>query len=252
MKKTVLIMLCAVLFAANAGAQTPQIAYRLLDDYIDKQQEKAEKGRVAKGITGIVIGGLLIGAGAATWIYGDEAYAHMSNGGTLNPSLKAGMAVGIAAGGGFCVWGGIETLTSRPKDLRLRYASVYEEDDPEVQEAMAAATIRDMAGTGRGKRIGSIVTKLSVATLCIAINIGGNLASGRGWDEDLTGVLLWQSGSIGSAIGDIFTKSEGELLYEKYLAAREALYSSPSYGEGTKIGSGRGKGEEGGEPSEGE
>jgi hypothetical protein len=225
MKKFIACLLLAAAGSALGLNAEPQIAFRLLDDYIQEKQEKNDKNRVGEGIMGILSGVIFAGCAATAWFAGDEIYSSATGGQALNQNVKAGVTVGLAAGGALFTWGGIDRLT-RHTDLREQYSSVYEEKDPEVQEAMAAATLHDFYNRGRNERIGGAITKLSVAAITIALVVGGNIISGTAaWNEGIDGMLYGNVWNLSSGIGDLFKQSKEELLYEKYLAAKDTLYS---------------------------
>jgi len=232
MKKIICAALCAIITAQALIAEKPQIAFRLLDDYIAKEQKEAARDKKVGGVIGLSAGVLFLGASAATWFYGDRIYGEYNGGAAMNPNVKLGVTLGLAAGGGLSLWSGIDSIVRPTKDLKLRYADVYDESDPEVQEAMAVATLQNLSVKYHGKRISSVITNLLTSSIAIGVAIGGNINDGFFWSDGLESVLLGQSYSLASGIARIFVKSDEELLYQQYLTAREALYSSPSYGKG--------------------
>jgi hypothetical protein len=228
MKRRIVLSMMAVFIAGQtlAMAEEPQIAFRLLDDYVQRKQALADRGRVAGGTFSMVTGALLVGCSAFAWFAGDMAYSQITNGQSLNPNLKLGITVGAAAGGTLLIWAGADQMNRRSRDFTREYLEVYGEGDPSVQEAMAAATLRSFYERGKNRRLGSAVSKLSVSAVSLAITIGGNLFANRAWSDSLSQALSWQVYNLGGAMGDIFSRSEEEILYEKYLAARETLYSA--------------------------
>lgn len=226
MKKIACATLCVCLCCALLPAEKPQIAFRLLDDYLSKEQVQREKSRIGSGIFGLVAGIAMIGGSAAAWFYGDQIYSACGWGASMDPALKLGITAGLAAGGGICVWSGIDALARPATSLKERYADVYGEPDSEVQEAMAVATLKYLSVKARNSRLGAIISDASWIATTVGIAVGSNLADGLPWFHGLQWTVLGQSWSIGDGIGRLFFKSEAELLYDKYLTAREALYSS--------------------------
>ncbi len=230
MKKLIgcILILAVAASSLSLFAEEPQIAFRIFDDYVQEKQERAQRDKIGGGIAGIVTGAVLLGGGAAVWFFGDQAYPAMFDGAALNPGLKIGLTAGLGIGGGLSMIGGIDRLAKPTKDLRLQYASVYQEEDPAVQEALAAATLMGMSNKARTQRVVSAITRLSVATLTVAITIGANIASSGSysWNSNISDALLSQVWMISGAIGSIFSKSQDELLYDKYLNTKDIFYSS--------------------------
>jgi hypothetical protein len=226
MKKLICAVVCALACASLLPAQKPQIAFRLLDDYIIKEQAQKEKSRLSSGLFGLGFGAVLLGGSAATWFFGDQAYSYFGGGPSMDPMLKTGLSIGLAAGGGVCVLTGIDTLARPSKSLKDRYADVYGEQDSEVQEAMAVATLKYLSEKARNRRLGAIISDGSWIVTAIGCAIGDNFANSLPWFHGLQWTVLGQSYFIGDGIGKFFFKSDAELLYDKYLTAREALYSS--------------------------
>jgi hypothetical protein len=239
MKKFACAALCACLCVSLLPAEKPQIAFRLLNDYLSKEQAQREKNRVSSGVFGLGAGLVMLGASAATWFYGDQINAYFDGGPRMDGALKIGLTAGFAAGGGICLFTGIDALARPSKSLKDRYADVYGESDPEVQEAMAVATLRYLSEKARNRRLGAIVSDASWFATALGMAVSGNLADGLPWFHGLEWTVLGQSYFIGDGIGQFFFKSEAELLYDRYLAARDALYSSaPEKGREDEAGSG--------------
>ncbi len=124
MKKSIPTLLCAFALASSLAAEQPQIAFRLLDDYVVKRQAAAERERKVGGIVGLSLGAVFAGASAATWFSGDEIYQSFGGEGSMNSNVKLGLTIGFAATGGVCLWSGFDSLLRKPADLRARYADV--------------------------------------------------------------------------------------------------------------------------------
>jgi len=225
-KKSIVAVLLALVCASLLSAEKPQIAFRLLDDYISKEQAQREKSRLGSGLFGLGVGAIMLGGSAATWFFGDQVNSYFGGGPALDPSLKVGLTAGFAVGGGICVWTGIDTLARPAKSLKDRYADVYGEQDSDVQEAMAVATLKYLSVKARNRRLGAVITDASWIATAIGVAIGNNLSSSLPWFHDLEWTVLGQSYFLGDGIGKFFFRSDAELLYDKYLTARQALYSS--------------------------
>ena len=72
--------------------------------------------------------------------------------------------------------------------------------------------------------------------LITAFKIGANLYTGKAWSDELINTLQGEVWALAIIIPTLTNKNEEELLWDKYLAVREALYSSsdPKAGEAAK------------------
>jgi len=198
-----------------AQEESPQIAYRLLDDYIRDKEIKAEK-KTGPIIT-MIAGGTLITGGTALMIWGDPLFD--------DPSRKYILGGSIAGSGVLTLGVGTALYVKKPRDFRAEYTEIFENEDPVVQEALAVGTLREMAENGKRERIISGSIFLAFPVVSGGVQIGANLANDKPWYDGLFSVTLWQVWPIISGISSFFSKSEGERLYDKYAAAREAFYT---------------------------
>ncbi|NOY09614.1 MAG: hypothetical protein GXP33_12330 [Spirochaetes bacterium] len=238
MKKSVFLIII-VIFYSSVSIYTedikPQIAYRFLDGYIRAKEKNAELNKkIGAGIS-LATGGIFLGASAVTYFYGDEIYSTFDemystfNGDkkTLDPNIKNIAAASFALGGLFAIGMGAAILVKKPVNLHKKYSFVFEEKDPVVQEALASAVLKDIAEEGERKRIISGFTSLATPLLSIGLTIGSNIINPKKeWYADILTVNSWFIGNIVSGISSFLSKSKEERLYEKYLAAKKAIYES--------------------------
>jgi hypothetical protein len=226
MKKRLLFLFMSIVLAMTAFSQeTPQIAFRLLTDYLDNEASKQADARRSAGTFGIILGSTMLLSGGAVFIWGDQVakLAHYDDWNDTTKYIISGSLVGT---GLLTIGMGSNSLTSSPKDERMtKFGFVYRERDPIVQEAMAAAALKDLAVRGKTERVTSGFMDLAVPLASAAATCISNVASKKPWYDNLLNVTSWQIWSVASAINSLFfKKSNGELLYEKYLAANQALY----------------------------
>ncbi len=220
------VAIMAIAASLPLAAQEPQIAFRMLDSYVQGKQAELDSSSKAGAAFSIVAGALLLGGGIGLYAAGDRISDSMGVQ-RMDVGLKLGISLGLGVTGGVLLVGGIRGAARKPRDLRMDYADVYGEPNPLVQEAMAAATLKSMADRGRNGRIGAAIANISVAAITTGISIGANVSEGLPWSKDLDKTLGAQVWTLGGAIGSIFSLSEEERLYAKYLAAREAYYALP-------------------------
>lgn len=211
--------------ALHLQAEEPQIAFRLLDNYVQEKQQALDSSSPAGAVFSIVSGALLLGGGIGLYAYGDQA-ADAMGAQRLDSGLKLGLSLGLGVTGGILLVTGIQGASRKSRDLRMDHQDVYAEPNPLVQEAMAAATLKALSDRGRNARVGTAVVNISIAALTTGLSIGANLSDGLPWSKDLDKTLGAQVWTLGGAVGSIFSLSEEERLYSKYLAAREAYYAS--------------------------
>lgn len=213
-----------IAFVISSGfAQEPQLAYRILTGYVEKKEATAGAGRRIGGGILTATGGLMIGAAATTWCFGDAIAAELG-GGAMDPDLRFNLSLGLGLGGLATTGIGIGILASRPKNYRAEYAEVFTEVDPQIQEALAVAALRNMAVQGKKNRITGALSSLLAPVIYSAIKAGVNVSQGKAWDDDILSGLYWNAFSITGGITSLFSESEEERLYDKYLVGRDALY----------------------------
>lgn len=217
------VFILVVLLARGVFAEEPQLAYRILSSYVDQRQADSGAGRRVAGTVMTVAGGLMVGAAAATWFQGEEIAMAVADT-TLDPDLKLSLSLGLGLGGLVSSGIGIGILVTPPRDWRVEFGDVFDEGDPVVQEALAVAALKDLAVSGRNERVRGAVANLLSPVLYAAVRAGINLGAGKGWSEGVLDGLSVNIFSIVGGVSSLFGSSEGERLYEKYLAGREALY----------------------------
>lgn len=204
----------------QAGSAEPQIAYRILSDYV---QQKADD----EGLTHAIVGWSFVGCGAvlgaasgAAWYHQDqwETYAGM----TQDQANIACLAVG-SVGAAFIVAGAV-TLCLPNDDIKKQYQVVFKETDPVVQEALAVAAIKDAAETGRNNRITGAIWGFAVPVVTLVVQSMLNVSQNKPWYDGYDTASEWQVPTIVTNITALFTESPEERLYDKYLAAKAAIY----------------------------
>jgi hypothetical protein len=210
---------------AGSEPERPQVAYRLFSTWADNYMSEARKGKlIAETI--LYSGGAISLAGSAlTWYGGDEISRELGSG-PMDPELKQNLALGLGIGGGALILSGMIVHSVPVQDYRAIYADVFEERDPEVQEAMAVSVLRYQADKGKERRITSFISGLVVPVLVCGVTAGINASQGRNWSDGLEGSLQGSSWGFVGSLTSIFTKSPEERLYERYLATRDALYGT--------------------------
>lgn len=225
-KLSVLVMILllsgGILFSEDTQ---PQIAYRLLDEYVTEKEESSS--RKTGGIITLSLGAAVLAGSALMWFWGDDITAAVSEVGQPWEKETKYIVCGSLAGTGIIGIGvGTGLLLAPPRDYRSEYTSVYEAEDPVVQEALAVATIKDLAEEGRRMRIISGWGNLSLTVFTMGAQVAVNISKKREWHVDLGSVFTWQIGTVVTGITSLFTRSDEERLYEKYLAAKQAIYVS--------------------------
>jgi hypothetical protein len=227
-KRALSIILAAALAASGLSAEEPQIAFRLLDDYVQHRQDRLNRSMDSGGLASIICGVLLVGAASAVYFAGDGISQSIS-GAPMEAGYRNTLSLGLTVGGAALVVSGSVMVGTPARDLRSEYSDVFREDDPVIQEAMAAATLKSMADRAKSSRIGSIALWGTGFGLLAALKIGANIYEGNPWAVDLSGTV-W---SLAGIIPPLLNKKDEELLFDKYIAAREAIYSTtlPKAGE---------------------
>jgi hypothetical protein len=211
--------------AAAAAEEQPQIAYKLLDEYL---REEAAAGSDKTGpIIAMAVGGGLLLSGVTLMIFGDDISAALSETGQAwDPTTKWTVS-GTLAGTGVLTFGiGTGLLLTEAPDYRERYASIYEETDRAAREAQAAAVLKTLADEARSTRVARGIIGITTPFVTAGITILANLIAGppRNWYDDVVAVSSWQLINLGTGIMTLATPSKEERLYERYRSAR-AIYA---------------------------
>ncbi len=226
MKKSIAVVLIAFFLSASAAAEEqPQIAYKLLDEYL--REEAAAGGDKTGPIIAMVIGGGLLVSGVSLMIFGDDISAAVSETGQAwDPATKWTVS-GTLAGTGALTFGiGTGLLFSEAPDYRERYASIYEETDPAAREAQAAAVLKSLADEAHSTRVARGVIGITTPFLTAGVAVLANLIAGppRNWYDDVLTVSSWQLINLGTGIMTLATPSKEERLYDRYRNA-QSLYT---------------------------
>ncbi len=215
-------LVLAVLTAGSAllpaqSGDSPQIAYRILMNYIQEQERHAGDSKAAAGVLyGL---GAVVGAGAlGLWYLGDDL-SKSSAGTALDPDVKLWTTVGLGAGGAVLLGTGFLVRNAKPTDYRLRFSDVLQATDAETQNLLAAASLWALADEAKGKRLTSawtgILTPLVTTAAMIALNLGTN----KPWTDNLVAVNSSQVFGIIGGVAQLYKPSDEEYLYLKYQAA---------------------------------
>jgi hypothetical protein len=233
MRKIISVLLIAGAASISAAAQStpipltereakPQVAYRLFSNWADNYERNARRGKsIAEGVL-FGTGALFVGGAAATWYGGDEI-SMRSSGSPMDLQLKQNLTLGFGITGGILLASGFIAASVPIKDYRAIYADVFQERDPEVQEAMAVSVLRYQADRGRERRITSFITGIVVPILAGGIKAGYNLSVGDRWSNGVWDTMNYSSWSAVSGIISLFSKTDEERLYERYINTRDAL-----------------------------
>lgn len=213
-------------YPVPSGGTRPQIAYRLLTTWVDGYDRDAGKGKKIASTVLLSIGGLGVGAAGATGIWGDNLSQRFT-GAPLDTSAKQGIILGAGIGGAALIVAGLVANSVPVENKRLAFADIFGERDPEVQEAMSVAALREQAAKGKERRVTAFISSLILPLLTGGIRVGINLAAGDPWSKDVVQNISYSSWSAASGIVGLFSKSKEELLYERYLTARDSLYGRP-------------------------
>lgn len=213
------LVVCAVA-AGPVIAEEEQPAFRLLNDYLEKEAKEEKVG----GAVMTAAGGLLIGAGtaAAVWSFTRDPAEFADQ--ERMYAIRYGSIAGAGVGG-LLTGAGIAYI-SRPDDFyKRKYANLYSETDPVVQEALAYGIIKDRAEEARRGRISSGI--INAVTPLIGIGISAGVAAARkdwsDFEEDTLDSLLWSSGSMIRGFVQLFiTKTEEERLLDSYVSVRSS------------------------------
>ena len=228
MNRSLLSLLLALSLAASLASplfaeEEPQLAYRILTGYFDKQAVEGERGRKGAGTAFTSIGGTLLAGAGVTYFAGDYIGEGFF-GGPMDPEIKNNVALGLGIGGLATTAIGVGLLRAKPHDPAVEYAEVFQEDDAQVREALAVAALKDLSIKGKKRRMTNAVSNLAVPLAYALVKAGMNVAEGKAWNDHISGGFYWGVWNVSSGLTSLFGTTEEERLYEKYLAGREALY----------------------------
>ena len=230
MKKIIIcILIAAIAMPLMAQEENKQIAFRYFNKYMMDKYDKGlkNKGNLVGGIVLASAGGLTVAGSGLFWAYSDQITPYISEDGRpWSPELTS--TVAISAGGlgiGMMVGGiGLALTPNKVEDPRITYNYIYNEQDPVVQEALAAAALKGIADKARIKRQTSFFTNMISPTISIIGKLSINLYEGKEWHNDLLSVTLGAMPNILSAVIHLFTASDEELYYQEYQEAKSAYY----------------------------
>jgi hypothetical protein len=219
-----ILLFAAVCTFAQSKAE-PQVAYRILSDYVFHKEANAND----KAWTGVMlgIGGTLMLSGAATWFLGDAISEQVAPGNTAWTLDTKMITTAVLAGTGAAMSTvGLIGVLIPPANVRKDYDLIYKETDPVVQEALSVAALKDMADKGRDRRITNAVIGIATPIVTLAVQSILNVSFGKPWNHNYESVGAWQIPSVISSTTSLFSLSDEERLFEKYLAARSAIYAA--------------------------
>ena len=128
-KLLIFFVLVSMTIGSVFAQQTPQIAFKFLDDYIAEKEESS--GTKTGAIASISIGSALIAGSGVAWFFGDDISAAFSEDAQPWDTTTKQITTGaLAAGGLLSIGTGVVLLFAPPHDYRAEYARVYEEEDP--------------------------------------------------------------------------------------------------------------------------
>jgi hypothetical protein len=222
---SITLPLAAQVQIAESTTDNPQIAYRIFSSWVNDKQERAPRDKKAAMTALYTIGGITLGAGAATYFAGDDISEWLS-GSPMDPELRQNLSLGLAIGGASLLVAGVMVSSVPLRDYRAMYADVLNEGDPEVREAMAVAALKYQADRGKERRITSFVSGLAVPVLAGLLRAGANLMQGDEWTDGVWPSMQWSCWSAANGVVQLFQKTDEERRYARYLAARDAFYGA--------------------------
>ena len=96
---------------------------------------------------------------------------------------------------------------------------------------MTTSALKGLSEDARRKRLLAGWSDLSIPIVTVAAQVASNLSGGRPWHEDVFSVSSSQLWQITSGFSDIFfNRSDEEILFEEYEAARAAVSFAPTEG----------------------
>ncbi|MEI6385345.1 MAG: hypothetical protein WCQ50_01835, partial [Spirochaetota bacterium] len=170
----VLFLSFTVVAARLLAEDQPEIAYRILSSYVDKQEAEGDRGLKIGGLVSYGIGSTLAAAAATTWLAGNRI-SQATSGHVLDPDTRLGMTLGFGIGSAVMLGVGTGLSFSHAPDYRVEYAEVFKEKDAQVREALAVAVLHDLSTKGKKERISGAVSSLLVPVLSAAITAGMNV-----------------------------------------------------------------------------
>jgi hypothetical protein len=222
---TIALPIAAQIQIPDSSSDNPQIAYRIFSTWIDDKQERAPREKKAAMAALYSIGGLALGAGAATYFAGDDISGWIS-GSPMDRELRDNLSLGLAIGGASFIAAGLMVSSVPLRDYRAMYSDVLREPDPEVREAMAVAALKYQADRGKERRITSFVSGLAVPVLAGLLRAGANLIEGDEWTDGVWPSMQWSCWSAANGVVQLFQKTDEERRYARYLTARDAYYGA--------------------------
>ncbi len=234
MKRSLSLMLCLAAIAFPLASQVqvpepatdnPQIAYRIFSSWVEDKQQRAPRDKAAAMAVLYTVGGVTLGAGAATYFAGDDISERLT-GSPMDRELRDNLSLGLAIGGASLIVAGVMVSSVPLRDYRAMYSDVLNEKDPEVREAMAVAALKYQADRGKERRITSFVSGLAVPVLAGLLRAGANLAQGQEWTDGVWPSMQWSCWSAANGVVQLFQKTDEERRYARYLAARDAFYGA--------------------------
>jgi hypothetical protein len=224
--KRIFTFALAILMGGFAFAQDgsqPQIAYRIFNDYVVQKELKENSGRTALSYLMVGAGAGFLAMSGVSWVYGDQ----IAGGIPGWDQEKKIIVTSVFAGLGITAAGlGLVGVMSPPADFKKQYSLVYQESDAVVQEAMAAAALKEMADRGRDSRVTGAIIGIATPVITYLVQSILNVSQGKSWYQGYDSTGVWQIPSIVSSFSAFFQQSAEERLYDKYLAAKSALYAT--------------------------
>jgi hypothetical protein len=205
--------------------QSPEIAYHLFSNWADNYQVRARKNKAIAETVLFSTGGLALGGAALIWFSGDRI-SENCNGSPMNSETKRDLTMGLGITGGALVLSGIIVSAVPIKDYRAIYSDVFEEQDPEVREAMAVSVLRYQADRGKERRIANFIWSCALPIIAGAVTAGANISNDERWNKDLLSSMANSSWCMAGGVVSLFTKSPEERLYDRYLNTRDAYYGA--------------------------
>ncbi|MFP4363555.1 MAG: hypothetical protein ACLFR1_06765 [Spirochaetia bacterium] len=226
MKRILSLLIIMLLFSTTAliaDEEQPQLAYRFLMEYIHDEEEEAGNPKTA-GLITIGVGAGLTGLGVAAYFYADDVSSTVFDE-PMDDSMRYIISGSIAGSGILTMTIGLGIYATEPRDVRSEFTTVLEEEDPAVQEALAASALHDLAEESKRQRLISGWSELAIPLITAGSRVTANIIQERPWHEDVVSITSWQAWQIWSGISQVFfERTEEERVYEQYLSAREALY----------------------------
>lgn len=209
----------------GSSVEQPQIAFRLFSAWVNEKQEKEPREKKNATTVMFTMGGVALAGAATTWFAGDSISQSIS-GSPMDSETKGGLSLGLAISGAGLIVTGIIVSSVPDKNYRVIYSDILNEQDPELQEAMAVAALKYQADRGKERRITSFASGLAMPIIAGLIKVGANLAQGAEWSDGVWASIQWSCWSAANGVINLFKKSEEERMYDRYLTARDALYGA--------------------------